>query len=78
MNYNKAYELHTGIILCKQEKEPAMNGPKNITARTGEKCPASGQWTAIGYPGSSAPIAIGNRMPPYKDSAVTWNLVRKL
>ena len=50
----------------------------NITAKTGQKCPVSGQWTAIGYPGSSAPIAIGNRMPPYSGKAVTWKLVQPL
>jgi len=55
-----------------------MNGPTNITARTGEKSPISGQWTAVGYPDSSAPIAINNRMPPYRGRAVTWKLVRKL
>lgn len=49
-----------------------------IIAKTGEKCPVSGQWTAQGYPGSSAPIAKGNRMPPYSGNAVTWQLVQPL
>jgi len=51
---------------------------QNIIAKTGQKCPVSGQWTAIGYPGSSAPIAINNRMPPYSGNAVTWQLVKRL
>lgn len=55
-----------------------MNGPTNITALTGEKCPISGQWIAIDYPGSSAPIAIKKLMPPYLGVEVTWTLVRKL
>lgn len=48
--------------------------PIGTTARTGETCPESGNWTAIGYPGSSAPIAKGNRMPPHASSAVVWRL----
>lgn len=52
----------------------ANRKPVGTTARTGEVCPESGNWTAIGYFGSSAPIAKGNRMPPYAGEAVTWRL----
>lgn len=48
--------------------------PIGTTAKTGEVCPESGNWTAVGYPSSSAPIAKGNRMPPYAGQAVTWRL----
>lgn len=46
-------------------------------ARTGEICPESGVWKVIGTPTTTAPIAKGNRMPPYKDQAVTWELIQK-
>lgn len=48
--------------------------PLGTRARTGERCPESGNWRAIGFSGSSAPIAEGNVMPPYKGNAVTWEL----
>lgn len=44
------------------------------TAKTGETCPQSGVWEVVGSPSTTAPIAEGNRMPPYKDQAVTWRL----
>ena len=46
------------------------------TARTGENCPESGIWAVVGYPSTTAPIAKGNRMPPYNQKAVTWRLVQ--
>ena len=48
------------------------------TARTGEICPESGEWKVVGTPTTRAPIAEGNRMPPYAGQAVTWQLVRKI
>lgn len=55
-----------------------MNSRKPIgtTARTGEICPESGVWQAISTPSTTAPIAKGNRMPPYNGAAVTWKLIR--
>jgi hypothetical protein len=55
-----------------------MNSRKLIgtTARTGEICPESGVWQAISTPSTTAPIAKGNRMPPYNGAAVTWKLIR--
>lgn len=47
------------------------------TARTGETCPESGVWQVVGTPSTTAPIAKGNRMPPYAGQAVTWKLIRK-
>lgn len=52
-----------------------MSVPLGTTARTGEVCPCSGVWAVVGYPTTTAPIAIGNRMPPYAGQAVTWKLV---
>lgn len=46
-----------------------------MTAETGQKCPASGVWQVVGYPTTTAPIAIGNVMPPYLGKAVTWELL---
>lgn len=50
--------------------------PLGTTARTGEKCPESGVWEVVGNPTTEAPIAKGNTMPPYRDRAVTWKLIR--
>jgi hypothetical protein len=48
--------------------------PIGTRARTGESCPESGVWRAEGTPSTTAPIAKGNRMPPYAGRAVTWVL----
>ena len=45
------------------------------TAKTGETCPESGVWKVVGSPSTTAPIAKGNRMPPYDGKAVTWTLI---
>ncbi len=50
--------------------------PIGTTARTGQNCPESGVWEVIGYPSTTAPLAETNRMPPYKDKAVTWKLIQ--
>ena len=42
-----------------------------MTAKTGQRCPASGVWKVVGLPTMTAPIAIGNAMPPYNGHAVT-------
>jgi hypothetical protein len=46
------------------------------TAKTGEVCPESGVWKVQGSPSTTAPIAQGNRMPPYNNAAVTWQLIQ--
>jgi len=48
--------------------------PIGTKASTGEVCPESGVWEVIGTPSTTAPIAKGNRMPPYSGKAVTWRL----
>ena len=48
--------------------------PLGTTAQTGQICPESGKWIVVGTPTTSAPIAKGNRMPPYGGKAVTWKL----
>jgi len=50
--------------------------PLGTTARTGETCPESGVWQVVGTPTTTAPIAKGNRMPPYEKQAVTWKLIQ--
>ena len=47
-----------------------------MTAKTGQICPAAGVWRVVGYPTTTAPIAKGNRMPPYDGKAVTWQLIQ--
>ncbi len=51
-----------------------MSKPIGTTAKTGELCPESGIWEVVGTPSTTAPIAEGNKMPPYDGKAVTWRL----
>lgn len=50
--------------------------PIGTTAKTGQSCPESGVWKVVGTPSTTAPIAKGNRMPPYAGKAVTWKLIQ--
>lgn len=50
--------------------------PIGTHAKTGQRCPESGIWKVVGTPTTTAPIAKHNVMPPYKDKAVTWELVQ--
>jgi len=52
-----------------------MTKPIGTTARTGEACPESGVWQPLGY-STTAPIAKGNRMPPYDGKAAAWKLIQ--
>lgn len=52
-----------------------MKKPLGTTAKTGEICPESGVWEVVGSQSTTAPIAQGDRMPPYKNQAVTWKLI---
>ncbi|MDB2217379.1 hypothetical protein [Mycobacteroides abscessus] len=45
-------------------------------AHTGSICPESGIWKVVGTPSTTAPIARGNRMPPYNGKAVDWQLIQ--
>ncbi len=49
--------------------------PIGTKSRTGEKCPESGIWQPE-RERETAPIAKGNRMPPYRGNAVTWVLIQ--
>ncbi len=49
--------------------------PIGTQARTGETCPESGLWRPGSY-NTTAPIAKGNRMPPFSGQAVVWTLVQ--
>jgi hypothetical protein len=53
-----------------------VKSPIGTTAKSGEICPESGVWQAMATPSTTAPIAKGNRMPPYNGKAVTWKLTR--
>jgi hypothetical protein len=50
--------------------------PVGTTAKTGEICRESGVWKVVGTPSTTAPIAKGDRMPPYGGKAVTWTLIQ--
>ncbi len=52
--------------------------PIGTLVKTGSVCPESGVWKAEGYnaPDAEAPIAKGNRMPPYRGTSVNWRLMR--
>ncbi|WP_324075433.1 hypothetical protein [Sphingopyxis sp.] len=50
--------------------------PIGTRASTGETCPESGVWKVEGTPSTTAPIAKGNRMPPYAGKAVVWVLIQ--
>jgi hypothetical protein len=53
-----------------------MAKPIGTRAKTGEVCPESGVWKVVETPSTTAPIAQGNRMPPYNGQAVTWELIK--
>lgn len=53
-----------------------MRAPIGTTESTGQKCPESGVWQAVGTLSTTAPIAKGNTMPPYGGKAVTWKLIQ--
>lgn len=54
----------------------ARRAPIGTRVSTGHKCPESGIWKVDSYIDSTtAPIAKGNIMPPYKGKAVTWILI---
>ncbi len=54
----------------------ATRVPLGTIAKTGESCPESGVWQVVGTPSTTAPIAKGNRMPPYDGKAVSWKLIQ--
>lgn len=50
--------------------------PIGTRAMTGSVCPESGVWKVDGWPTTTAPIAKGNRVPPYGGKAVAWILIQ--
>ena len=63
------------VFIAKDLRDDQRN-PIGLVARTGETCPESGIWQTLSSPPTTAPIAKGNRMPPYNGAAVTWKLIR--
>ncbi|MGD1281338.1 hypothetical protein ACKUUI_05955 [Mycobacterium seoulense] len=45
-------------------------------AHTGQKCPESGVWQSQDTPSTTAPIAVGNTMPPHNGKSVDWKLIQ--
>lgn len=54
----------------------AKRVPIGTRAHTGEVCPESGVWKVDATHSTTAPIAKGNRMPPYDGKAVSWILIQ--
>ena len=50
--------------------------PIGTRVSTGGTCPESGVWKVEGTPTTTAPIAKGNRMPPYGQKSVVWVLIQ--
>lgn len=48
--------------------------PIGTIRQTGDICPESGIWETLTSPSTTAPIAVGNRFPPYRGQAVSWRL----
>jgi len=70
--HEERLELEKGMEMLKA----AARAPIGTTASTGQICPESGVWKVIGNQSTTAPIAKGNRMPPYAGKAVTWKLIQ--
>ena len=49
--------------------------PIGTPVNTGQTCPESGVWQ-VANATETAPIAKGNKMPPYNGKAVTWILIQ--
>ena len=49
--------------------------PIGTTKKTGEVCPESGIWKTTGTPSTTAPIAKGNKFPPYLKKSAVWKLI---
>ncbi len=48
--------------------------PLGTICKTGDVCPESGVWATMTSPSTTAPVAKGNRFPPYRGEAVQWRL----
>lgn len=48
--------------------------PIGTRQKTGETCKESGVWETVSTPSTTAPIAKGNRFPPYRGRSVYWIL----
>lgn len=57
---------------------PSAHVAVGAKVRTGQRCPESGLWRVEDTPSATLPIAIHDLMPPYRDRAVTWELVRSV
>lgn len=71
----RLYELRAEIP-APPEHHWSKTMPVGTTARTGQTCPESGVWKVVSNPSTTAPIAKGNKMPPYNNQAVTWQLIQ--
>jgi hypothetical protein len=50
--------------------------PLGTKRKTGEICPESGAWKPVNVGSSTtAPIAKGDRFPPYRNKSAIWELI---
>lgn len=70
------YTLRTGPYVQRSKRKTMSKCPIGTSASTGQTCPESGVWKVAGLSSTTAPIAKGNRMPPYDGKAVTWILIQ--
>lgn len=47
------------------------------TAKTGEKCPETGDWKVLEQPSTIIKLNKGEELPPLKGRSVQWELVKK-
>lgn len=73
---SKCCFLSLGLQILSIRRITMTKKPLGTTAKTGETCPESGVWKVEGNPSTTAPIAKGNKMPPYAQKAVTWKLTQ--
>jgi hypothetical protein len=50
--------------------------PLGTMRKTGESCPESGVWESQDYPSTTAPISVGNILPPHRQKSVVWKLIQ--
>ena len=48
-----------------------------ITATSGERCPAGGEWEIVGSVTTTTVLAKGDLMPEYYGRKILWMLIRK-
>lgn len=64
--------VRAGVV----RKDRFVKKPIGTIAQTGQRCPESGVWKSQTFPSTTAPIAEGNIIPPYRGAAAKWMLIQ--